>query len=108
MPAAQQDHQQLLDDVLEADNGPAHLADNGLIMLVELLDRLEFVGGRAGCCIYVHGFAMITHQRRESSKWNFTGHAPRDLALYQRTGPENAHELWKSYSIAHNAIRNSR
>ena len=43
MPPAQKNDEQLLDDVLEADDDPAYLLQEILIVLVQKLDRFEFV-----------------------------------------------------------------
>jgi hypothetical protein len=56
MPAAQEDDEQLLDDVLQAHDDAADLADDGLVMLVELLDRLKFIGAGLDWRAGVHGF----------------------------------------------------
>jgi len=43
MAAAEQDDEQLLDDILQPHDDPAHLGEHILIILAELLNGLKFI-----------------------------------------------------------------
>jgi hypothetical protein len=49
----------LFDHILQANNHPAHLTDEVLIMLVEMLDGLKFVRGRLSWRAGVHNYFQL-------------------------------------------------